>query len=59
VVTSLATQSPNYAAIQGLAFGTLTEEQKLAQKESFSWIDVVFSVLLVMVVLSVLVYFTG
>ncbi len=59
VVTSLATQSPNYAAIQGLALGTLTEEQKIAQRESFSWVDVVFSVLLVMVVLSVLVYFTG
>ncbi|HEY9117414.1 MAG TPA: sodium:solute symporter [Roseivirga sp.] len=59
IVSSLTTASPNYAAIQGLAFGTLTTEQKQMKKGSFTWVDVLFSVLLVIVVISVLTYFTG
>lgn len=59
VLVSLATQAPNYATIQGLAFGTLTEGQKKESRDQFNWIDVVFSALLVVVVVSVLTYFTG
>ncbi|QLE00418.1 sodium/solute symporter [Galbibacter sp. BG1] len=59
VAVSLATQAPNYAKIQGLAFGTLSEEEKQLSKDSFNWIDVVLSVLLVAVVIAILTYFTG
>ena len=58
-VVSLVSQAPNYEAIKGLAFGTLSKEQKQASKDSFDKIDVLLSVLLVLVVVSVLTYFTG
>ncbi|MEH6679208.1 MAG: sodium:solute symporter [Sediminicola sp.] len=59
VVTSLATQAPDYTRIQGLAFGTLSEEEKILSKDSFNWIDIALSVLLVVIVITILTYFTG
>ncbi|WP_411030277.1 sodium:solute symporter [Spongiimicrobium sp. 3-5] len=59
ISTSLATTAPDYATIKGLAFGTLTKEQVAETKNSFTWVDVILSVLLVIVVISVLLYFTG
>ncbi|OIQ38428.1 MAG: Na+/glucose cotransporter [Bacteroidetes bacterium MedPE-SWsnd-G1] len=59
VTVSLVTAAPNYEAIKGLAFGTLSEEQKAANKDSFDTIDVVLSVILVVVVIGILTYFVG
>lgn len=59
VSISLVTQAPNYERIKGLAFGTLTSEQKEATKNSFDTIDVVLSVVLVLFIILVLAYFTG
>jgi len=59
VVVSLATPAQNEAQIAGLSFGTLTDEQKTFNKDSYNWVDIVASALLVIVVLSVLAYFTG
>ncbi len=57
--TSFATAAPDYATIKGLAFDTLTPEQKKEAVGSYSWVDILFSVILVVVVVSVLTYFTG
>lgn len=59
VGVSLATNPPDYAAIAGLSFGTLSDSQKAENKESFTWLDIVLSVMLVVVVVTVLAYFTG
>ena len=59
VSTSLFTTAPDYKTIVGLSFGTLTEEQKQANKDSYDTIDVVLSVLLVCLVVGILCYFTG
>ncbi|NQZ45209.1 MAG: sodium/solute symporter [Flavobacteriaceae bacterium] len=59
ISVSLATDPPKYAAISGLAFGTLSAEDRKASKADLSTIDVVLSILLLVVVLSVLTYFTG
>lgn len=58
ISVSLLSQAPNYETIKGLAFGTLTEEQKADSKGSYDTIDVVLSVLLVVIVIGVLSYFT-
>ena len=58
ISVSLLSQAPNYETIKGLAFGTLTEEQKADSKGSYDKIDVVLSVLLVVIVIGVLTYFT-
>ncbi len=59
VTVTLVTGAPDYARIKGLAFGTLTQEQKQENKDSFDLIDVIFSVILVVVVVIILTYFTG
>ena len=59
VSTSLFTTAPDYKTIVGLSFGTLTDEQKQAHKDSYDTIDVLLSVLLVFLVVGILCYFTG
>ena len=59
ITVSLATDPPNYKLISGLSFGTLTAEDKKLSKESYSTMDVVLSVLLVVIVVTILAYFTG
>ena len=59
VGVSLATAPPDFSKIRGLTFGTLTEEQKAASKNSYNWLDIAASVLLVVIVIAILAYFTG
>ena len=59
VTVSLVSEAPNYETIKGLAFGTLSIEQKEENRNSFDAIDIILSVLLVIVVIGVLTYFTG
>ncbi len=59
IAVTLATDPPNYATIKGLAFGTLSPEDRINSKDSYSTIDVVLSVILVVLVIGILSYFTG
>jgi SSS family solute:Na+ symporter len=55
----LATAEPDYKRISGLSFGTLTAEDKSISKGSYGTVDIVLSVILVILVIFVLSYFTG
>ncbi|MFK7936551.1 MAG: sodium:solute symporter [Saprospiraceae bacterium] len=59
VSVSLLTAPPSAEQIAGLTFGTLTVEQKAAARDSYELKDVVASVLLIVVIVIVLSYFTG
>lgn len=59
VSVSLATTPPVYDNIKGLSFGTLTAEDREMNRNSYDTIDVVLSVLLVLIVIGILLYFTG
>ena len=59
VTVSLATQPPVLEQIQGLSLGTLTTKDKEVRKLSYSRVDVVLSVTLLIVVIVILSYFTG
>jgi len=59
ISVSLLTSPPDYKTITGLSFGTLTNSQKQDNDNSYDTIDVVLSVLLVIIVIGVLSYFTG
>lgn len=59
VIVSLSTRAQDPATLKGLTLGTLTPEQRKANRESYSWVDILISVVLVGIVISVLVYFTG
>ncbi|MDT0605974.1 sodium:solute symporter [Croceitalea rosinachiae] len=56
---SLITASPDYKTIKGLSFGTLGEDDKQLAKKSFDTIDITLSILLVIIVIGILMYFTG
>ena len=59
VGVTLSTSEPEYSKITGLSFGTLTKEQKLENKNSYEKIDVVLSIILVVIIIGILSYFTG
>lgn len=59
VVVSLATPRPSALQVQGLTLGTLTPEQKKANRESYTKLDVLISVILAAIVISILIYFRG
>jgi SSS family solute:Na+ symporter len=56
---SLFTQKTEESRLSGLTLGTLTAEQRKANRESFTWGDVLISMILLSIVISVLVYFRG
>ena len=58
-VVSLSAPPPALESITGLTFGSLTSDQKASAKDSYGVVDIVLSVLLVVIVISVLSYFTG
>lgn len=59
IAVTMMTTAPDYEKIKGLAFGTLTAEDKAEVRASYSKLDMAFSVLLVAAVVGVLSYFTG
>ena len=59
VSITLFTSEPDYKKIVGLSFGTLTNEQRTENKNSYDTIDIVLSVILVVLIIGVLSYFTG
>jgi len=59
ILVSLLTPAPSAAQLEGLTFGTLTAEQKASAKDSYSTLDIVASVVLVIFIIGILAYFTG
>ena len=59
LVVSYATRKPDYAKIEGLTYSTLTAEDKAASRASWNAKDVILSVLLVLLILAIYIYFKG
>ncbi|MEM1218062.1 MAG: sodium:solute symporter [Bacteroidota bacterium] len=59
VSVSLLTAPQPAAQLEGLTFGTLSVEQKAEARNSYSIWDVVSSVILVLVIITILFYFQG
>jgi len=56
---SYATTPPSLDRIQGLTYGTVTHEQRLQSRNSWSWRDVLTSVLVLLGIATAYLYFTG
>jgi SSS family solute:Na+ symporter len=56
---SLMTQAPDYQKISGLTFGTLSEADRSKTRESWTTLDVVTSLGLMVIIISAYLYFTG
>lgn len=59
VVVSLLTPPPAYETLQGLTYGSLTEEQKQANRNSFNIWDIITSLAVIAIVAIVMMTFTG
>jgi SSS family solute:Na+ symporter len=59
VGASLLAPAPSAEQVVNLTFGTVTEEEKSKNKNSYNWKDVVISLLVVGIVISVMVFFNG
>jgi solute:Na+ symporter, SSS family len=58
VVISLATPPPSEAQIQGLTFGTTVAEDKAASRASWNKWDVVLSLIVLLIIISIFIYFS-
>ncbi len=59
ITVSILTSPPDYSKISGLSYGTLTAKHKKENRESYNTVDVILSVILIIIVVSILSYFTG
>ncbi|HZJ37374.1 MAG TPA: sodium:solute symporter [Gillisia sp.] len=59
VVVSLLTKAPDKEQIVNLTFGTITEEEKKNNKNSYNWVDISISILIIIIVIAVMVFFNG
>jgi SSS family solute:Na+ symporter len=59
IVVSYATSPPEYARIEGLTYGTVTEEQREKSRKSWGAVDVVASGFVLAAILAAYLYFRG
>lgn len=59
VIVSYATETPAYEKISGLTFGTVTDQDREETRASWSAIDVIASVVVVVLIVAAYLYFTG
>ena len=59
ICVSLMTVQPDYGKIEGLSFGTMTHQMIKEFQNSFNKTDLILSLVLVVLVISILFYFTG
>ena len=57
VTVSILTDEPDYSRIKGLSFGTTTREM-ISKEKSYTNFDIIFSVLLVLLVIGILIFFS-
>lgn len=58
IVVSLFTPEPNLDKLQGLTFGTVTQEDKKLSQQSWANSDLIHSVVIVLILILILVYFS-
>jgi solute:Na+ symporter, SSS family len=58
VVVSYMTEAPSYDKISGLTYGTITAEHKKETRSSWSAIDLIASVALIVIIIAIYLYFS-
>ncbi len=59
IVASFTAPASSDEQLSGLTFGTISEEQKLANKNSYNWIDIIASLVVLGIVIFVMISFNG
>ena len=58
-IVSYLSEEPDYEKISGLAFGTVSDEDKLVTKNSWTKMDVITSGIVILLIIAAYLYFTG
>jgi SSS family solute:Na+ symporter len=58
-VVSFLTSIPSKIKTDNLTFQTISEEEKKNNKNSYNWVDIVVSILVVVLVIGVMIFFNG
>jgi SSS family solute:Na+ symporter len=58
VIISFLTREPTYEKINGLTYGTTVVEDKKASRESWNTRDVVLSLVVIIIIALVMIYFS-
>ena len=56
---SLLSEKPNFAQLKNLTYSTITVEAKAESKATYNWKDVVVSIVILSIVISVMILFNG
>ena len=59
IVVSLLTKAPTDEKVKNLTFNSISDEEKQNNKNSYGWIDIAISILIVIIVLGVMWFFNG
>jgi SSS family solute:Na+ symporter len=59
IVVSYMTNVPSYEKITGLTYGTITAEDRKQSRASWTYRDVLLSILLMAIIIAIYLYFTG
>jgi SSS family solute:Na+ symporter len=59
LVVSYLNEAPAYEKIQGLTYGTVTTEDKKVSRSSWTYLDVITSLLVLVLIITAYLYFTG
>ena len=59
IVVSLLSKAPSVEKVKNLTFGTISKEEKAKNKNSYTWVDVVVSLLIIAIVIGVMIFFNG
>ncbi len=59
IVVSLLTKAPSDEKVENLTFNSITEEEKQKSKNTYGWVDIAISVVIVAIVVGVMVFFNG
>src|SRR5690606_17212930 len=59
ITVSLLTPAPSAEKVANLTLSTISEEEKRNNKASYNWKDVVISVVILAIVISIMVFFNG
>ncbi len=59
VVVSYATAAPTPEKVMNLTYGTISEDERKKNKNSYNWKDIVISIVIVAIVAYVMIWFNG
>ena len=59
IAISAISQAPAYEKIENLTYQTITEEEKRNNKVSYNWVDIAVSVVILIIVAGVMIFFNG